>query len=729
MVLIVLRKFMDLKFFSSIGLALLVGCSNSDTKKHSNSPVAVSPGSRVMTNPSFSELSVRAQKFNSVLTIPKWEETGEALKQSVQQAIRTANASLDAVGKLPAASVDFNNTIKALDDLGYQAGLVANRVSLIKETHTNAPMREAATESIKEIQDWAVGLDYREDVYRAVKAYAAKNPVLEGEEKKMLEEVLRDYRRAGLELPKEQRQEVERLRKELARICTDFDTHINEAKTPVKFSRADLLGVPESFLDQKAIKTGSDEYTVMANVTFQFVTVMDNAKNEETRKRLQFAHDTLAKEKNIPLLKEIIRLRQEIAAKLGYKSWADFQIEPKMAKNGKTAIQFLEDLKTGLQVKFDAEVAEFQQLKAKDTGNPSAKIELWDWRYYSNQLKKEKYTVDSEQLRKYFQFEKVLAGMFSIFENIFGIQIREMDAPQKWIEDLKLYSVVDTKTGEPLGLFYMDNFPRDGKYNHFAQFGIVEGKLLESGKYQRPTVALICNFPPPEKDKPSLLAHRDVETLFHEFGHALHSILTRAKYSRFAGTSVPRDFVEAPSQMLENWVWDKKVLDSFASHYQNPAQKIPKEIIEKMEAAKLGTVGTFYRRQLCFGLLDLKLHSDPEAAKDPVKLSNQVIGDVFFPVQPDTAFVAYFGHLTGYDAGYYGYAWADAIAADMATVFEKSKDGYYDAEAGRRLRKEIYEPGGSRDVNISIGKFLGRERSIEPFLKTLGIEKKPASKN
>jgi thimet oligopeptidase len=289
---------------------------------------------------------------------------------------------------------------------------------------------------------------------------------------------------------------------------------------------------------------------------------------------------------------------------------------------------------------------------------------------------------------------------------------------------LQLYAVSDSSTGEPLGLFYLDMFPREGKYNHFAQFGIIEGKLLADGKYQRPTVALICNFPTPQAGKPSLLAHQDVETLFHEFGHAMHSILTRAKYSRFAGTSVPRDFVEAPSQMLENWVWDKKVLDSFAADYRDPSKKIPEQILNQLKASKLAIEGTFYRRQLAFGLLDLALHTQIHAdnAQETVPLSNKIIGDTFFPEPPDTAFVAYFGHLMGYDAGYYGYAWADAIAADMATVFASAPDGFFDEQAGRRLRKEIYEMGDSRDVEISIEKFLGRKQSIDPFLKKIGME-------
>jgi Zn-dependent oligopeptidase len=205
----------------------------------------------------------------------------------------------------------------------------------------------------------------------------------------------------------------------------------------------------------------------------------------------------------------------------------------------------------------------------------------------------------------------------------------------------------------------------------------------------------------------------------------MHSMMTRAKYSRFSGTSVPRDFVEAPSQMLENWVWDKKVLDSFAADYRDPLKKIPTDILAKLREAKLATEGTRYRRQLSFALTDLTLHTqihDGNAA-EALPLSNRVLSEVFLPMVPDTAFVAYFGHLMGYDAGYYGYAWADAIAADMATVFEKAPNGYFDQAAGHRLRVEIYEPGSSRDVNESIEKFLGRKRSLEPFLKKIGIEK------
>jgi len=664
-----------------------------------------------------------AAKFNSVITVPEFETTANAIRFNLKQTIAVANAALDRIGALKPRQVTFENTVRALDDIGYDISLTDDRFGLIKETGTNAALRNVATDALKELEEWAVGIEYREDVYEAVKAYADKKPKLQGEDAKLLAETMREYRRAGLDLPKAQRDEVEKMRKELARLTTDYESNITKAQKAVKFTKAELEGVPESFLAQ--VKTGADEYTVMANVTWHYISVMDNAKREETRKRLITEHDNLARAENIPLLEKILPLRDDVAHKLGYKTWADYQIEVKMAGNAATVIDFLEKLKTGLQPKFDAELAEYRQIKVKESGDTNAEVRVWDWRYLSNQLRKEKYNVDAEQLRVYFPYQKVLDGMFSIYQNIFGLKFERVEPPYKWIGDLQLYAVSDAQTGEPLGLFYLDMFPREGKFNHFAQFRIIEGKLLASGKYQRPTVALICNFPSPTTDKPSLLSHSDVETIFHEFGHAMHSIMTRAKYGRFSGTSVPGDFVEAPSQMLENWVWDKKVLDSFAADYRDASKKIPADILAKLKEARLATEGTRYRRQISFALVDMALHTqihDSNAA-EALPLSNKVLSEAFLPMVPDTAFVAYFGHLMGYDAGYYGYAWADAIAADMATVFEKSPNGYFDSTAGRRLRTEIYEPGDSRDVNVSIEKFLGRQRSLEPFLKKIGIEK------
>jgi len=663
-----------------------------------------------------------AAKANSTLTVPDWDQTPETIEASMKSAIATANAALDQIGAQDLTKVTFKSTIVALDDLGYQARLAANKATIIKETNTSEAMRTAAENAVKLFQDWAVGVDYREDVYKAVKAFEKTNPKLDGEDAKLLKETLRDYRRAGLDLPPSKRQEVEKLRKDLAKLGTDFDSNIVNVQAPVVFTGAELDGVPESFLTSPGIKTADDAYTVKANVTWQYITVMENARSEAVRKRLYVIHDTMAKE-NVGVLNQMLALRNKTALRLGYKSWADFQTEVKMAKSGAGAEKYINDLITGTQPKFTAEVAELQKLKAADTKDANAKIFTWDFRYYQNQLKKQKYAVDTEALRVFFPFQKTLEGMFNIYQRIFDLKFEKIAVPQKWVDDLELHAVTDATTGEPLGLFYLDMFPREGKFNHFAEFEIIGGKLLPNGKYQRPTVALLCNFPPPSEGKPSLLTHGDVETLFHEFGHALHAIVTRAKHSRFAGTNVPGDFVEAPSQMLQNWVWDKPVLDTFAADFRDPTKMIPAETITKMKEAKLATVGVYYRRQFAFASLDLALHAPHPEGKpyDSVAISNPILEKVFLPIAPETTFVSYFGHLNGYDAGYYGYAWADAIAADMATVFESAKEGYLDKQAGLHLRHEIYEPGDSRHVTESIEKFLGRKQSVQPFLKKIGI--------
>src|SRR5436305_6661910 len=665
-----------------------------------------------------------AAKANAVLSNPDWEQTPESADAMTKNASATANKALEQIGAQDLSKITFKSTVVALDDLTYQAGNAANKAVIIKESNTNEKMRSAAENAVKEFQDWAVGIDYREDVYKALKAFADTKPKLSGEDKKLFDETMRDYRRAGLALPPEKRKEVEQLRKELAKLGTDFDTNIVNAKAPVVFTKAELEGVPESFFASPGVKTGDDAYTVLANVTWHYNTVEDTAKNEAIRKKLYIARDSLAKDTNRTVLNQMIELRNKIALRLGYKSWDDFQTEVKMAKTGAGAKKYIDDLISGIQPKFAAEVAELQKMKAADTKDPNAKIAVWDWRYYDNQLVKQKYTVDKEALRDFFPFQKVLEGMFNIYQSIFGLKFEKIAAPYKWVDDLQFYMVTDAATGEPLGMFYLDMFPREGKFNHFAEFGIISGKQLPDGKYQRPVATLLCNFPPPSADKPSLMTHSDVETLFHEFGHCLHEITTRAKYGRFAGTHVPGDFVEAPSQMLQNWVWSKKVLDTFAADYRDPSKKIPAETIQKMNDAKKATAGIFYRRQFAFASLVLAMHAaHPEGAQwDCVEISNPVLEKVFLPIDPSTTFVTYFGHMNGYDAGYYGYAWADAIAADMATVFEQAPQSYLDKQAGMKLRNEIYAQGDGRDVTMSIEKFLGRKQSVEPFLKKIGVK-------
>jgi thimet oligopeptidase len=669
------------------------------------------------------QLQEQAAKFSTVLTPLNWETTPEQIASEADAAVASANRELDEIGKLTPSQLTFQNTIRALDDVGFELDTVHHRFDIIEQAHPDPKMRSAAVEAVQKLNDFAVGIDYRQDVYHSVRAFAETKPQLQPVEQRLLDFTLRDYKRAGLTLDETKRHQVESLRKQIAFWDTHFAVNNNNSSAKLTFSKDDLEGVSADFLSQ--IKTGEDQYTVDANVAPQFLTVASNCVKEETRKKLQIARDTRAKDKNLPIAAKVISLRAQLASLLGYQSWADYQTETRMAKSGANALDFLEKLKVGLQPKYDEEMAEFKKIKAGFSGSTNPEVKLWDWYFVSNQLEKQKYSVDEEALRVYFPMDRVLQGMFAVYERIFGIKIEPLAPPTKYVDDLKLYAIIDAATSQPLGLLYMDLFPRPGKYNHFATFSGIDGKLLSNGKYQRPTAELICNFPPPSANAPSLLDHQEVTTIFHEFGHAMHAILTMVDYASFSGMSVPQDFVEAPSQMLEYFTWDKKVLDSFAADYRDPTKKIPSEILAKLKEADLATKASWYRRQLSFAIMDLKLHM-PLTTDQKANLNgyaNSILDEVFLPSDSSSAMLASFGHLfDGYDAGYYGYAWADAIAADMASIFQKAADGFLDPTVGRRLRDEIYAVGNSRDVDDSVERFLGRKQSVQPFLKKVGIE-------
>ena len=559
-----------------------------------------------------------AAKANIVVSFPNWEQTPDAITDSTKRAIAKANAALNKIARQNLSAVTFDSTVVAFDDLRAEVDLTANRAVLIAEANPDWAMRAAAEKAVKLLQEWSVACEYNEDVCRAIKGFADTHPALSGEDKKLLDETLRDYRRAGMELSPKARKEVEHWRRDLSKLAADFEANIATAKAAVVFTRAELDGLADDFFSSPGIKIDKDSFRVMANVMWQFNTVEENARSEATRKKLYIAHDSLAKEANVPLVNQILTLRNRIALRLGYKSWADYQAEVRMAKNAATAQRYIDDLVTGIQPKFAAELRVMQKMKAADTNDPNAKINVWDWRYYANQLTKQKFTVDKEGLRAFFPLQQTLDGMFAIFERVLGLRFCEIKPPFKWTDDLRLYVVSDAVSAAPLGLLYLDLLPREGKTSGGGESEIVNGRRLANGKYQAPVAAIILNFPPPGSDKPSLLSHSEVEILFHEFGHALHCILTRAKYGRFAGTHVPVDFVEAPSQMLQNWVWDNKVLDTFAADYRD-GTKIPGEIIQKMNEARLATAGLFYRRQFAFALLDLALHG-PHPPDESVRL-------------------------------------------------------------------------------------------------------------
>lgn len=673
--------------------------------------------------PDFSSFQDEILKSGMEIRLPEFPTAVGQMTARIDAELARTETHIAAYVRQKPQSLTFDSAIRALDDLTYDLNSLVNEVYLMKETHPDAAIRDEADLLIERVEKWMIDYQYREDVFAVVKAFHDQNPDLKAagsnltaEDIKFFSDKWREYRKAGFLLPPDIRQQVAALFKTLASKNLEFQKNIKNASVVLEFTRSELLGVPEDFL--KSIELPNGNYGVAINKTYQNITVMDNCRVEATRKKIIENYNSIAQKENEPILDEMLRLRATIATKLGYQSWADYKIDGMMAENAKTATDFLTDLRDRLEPKFLSELSELRALKVAETGDSGSKINIWDVRYYQEQLKQKKYDVNKEALREFFSAEDVLKGVFEIYEELFAIQIREFTPPQKYVGDLRSYIVFDSSTREPMGVFYLDLFPREGKYNHFAHFGIAEAKRYSPDRFRRPISALICNFPPATADRPSLFSHDDVETMFHEFGHLLHSMLTNANYSALAGTSVERDFVEAPSQALEAWAWDVAVLNKFAKHYQDPSKTIPELVIKKMKEAKLATIGMHYRRQMGYALTDQAFHG-PGEIKSSRAIANREMARSYFPTPEGSNFAAFWGHMANYDGTYYGYAWADAIAQDLLTPFGSD---LMNKKAGASLRSEIYSRGGSRPATESVRGFIGRDWNCKAFLESLGLK-------
>ena len=704
---------MSKNFFFPL-MAILLGCSNSFAVK--DEPTEIFNQNEAQNS----------AEYDVINDLPIWEKTSAELQTAFEKVIATANAKLNKIASIADEKLTFKNTLEALDTIYYQVDLVGNRVGLLAATSTDKSVREKATELETAFSKWYVDVEARKDIYLKVKSYADnRSEKLNSIQLKYLSETLRSYKRAGFDLSEASQKKAVALKKELSELTTKIDENIKKAgANKIIFTKEEMKGMPESALSQLDKK--GETYVAKAGVTYQVYAVLENSPIEAIRKKVMTLRNQRALNENKKLTEEVVRKRAQLANVLGYKTWADYKTEIKMAKTGKTALDFVDGLISGLEPKLAAELAELTKLKIKETKNPNAVINSWDIRYYKKKYEKASFDLDKDSLKKYFEYRNTLKGMFALFEGLFKLKVEFVKAPYVWASDVELVKISDAVTGKPLGFLYLDMFPRPDqeKYGHFAMFTIRSGKVLANGKYRRPVASLVCNFPRAKDGKPSLLTFDHVETLFHEFGHALHGIITESPLASFAGTRVARDFVEAPSQMLEAWVNDKDVLDTFAKNYKDPSDKFPALALDKIEKATLATIGLHYRRQLAFGKMDLVLHQNigPTQEFDIEKVTNQILKEVYFEFPEKTAMINSFGHLWGgYDAGYYGYAWADSLSADMTSLFESAPDGFLDVETGMRLRREIYEVGSTRDINTSIEKFLGRPSNNKAFLKKLGI--------
>ena len=624
---------------------------------------------------------------------------------------------LAALIAIPQAERTFENTImgyeRAFDNYGNALGMSG----FLSYVSTDKKFRDAANDLQMQISQYMVDVATRRDVYKAIREYTDTNPRLDPVQAKLVKEMLIGFKNSGMDLNDADLEKFKALNKEKAEYIIKFDKNIQEYKDPLAVTQEQLQGLGEDYI-KKLSKTDDGKYLVTLDYP-DYVPFMQNADDEQARKELEFKFNRRGGQENVELLEKTLTLRREIARLLGYKNHAELRLEDRMAKNPKTVMAFLKDLQKKLKPLGKKEDKEMIAYKNSKTGKNSRTLYSWESGYWSNKFRKENLELDSEKIKEYFPSQVVIDGMLDLFGGVFGITFEPVDIPV-WHPDVKAFKIKDKASGELVAYFYMDLYPREGKYKHAACFGLVEGEEKQDGTYQIPFVAIVANLNKPSGDTPSLLKHSEVETLFHEFGHVLHNALTKAKYSAFSGTSVSWDFVEAPSQMLERWAWDPQVLKKISKHYKT-GEALPDDLIKRMIVAKNFGAGGMYLRQDFFAQYDMTLHTadtTPDTTKLYFELTKKIRG---LPLTKGTIPQASFGHIMGgYDAGYYGYLWSEVIAEDFFGEFKKN--GIFNPETGLKFRREILEKGGTLDEEKMVENFLGRPADNKPFLKSIGLE-------
>jgi thimet oligopeptidase len=627
--------------------------------------------------------------------------------------LRAAQTHMDAIKALkgsPPEQLTYQTTLGQLDNVVLALNSAGEFPYLMGVAHPDASVREAAKLCEPKVDKFTTAMWLDADLAEVIRAYASKGEKLEGERERLLSDTLRDFRRNGLELPPDKQERLREMNEQIIRLGQEFMSNLSASDASLEVDPRSLEGLPKEYLTKHPPKAnGKAAITTDYPDFFPFVTY---ARDRKAALDLFVLFTNRGGDKNVKLLERLLAVRAEKAKMLGYKSWADYAIEPRMAKKSAAVRGFLDQVKDALKEPARAELAELVKEHVRLGGKATDKLPPSDRYYLEDRVRESKYKFNSQELSDYLEIGAVKKGLLDITSKMYGLEYKEVPA-NAWHPDITAYEVVSG--GQPIGRFYLDLYSRPDKYKHAAMFTVRTAKRLDDGTWQTPMAALECNFPKPGP-QPALMSHEDVVTFFHEFGHVLHHILTRAELASYSGTSTVRDFVEAPSQMFEEWAWSREVLDLFARHHKTGA-RLPEDLFQAMTRARSFGRALSTQRQLFLASLDLTLHT-----RDPIGDTTKVVEEVqratdSFAYVKGTHVQSSFGHLISYDAGYYGYQWALSISRDVLTRFKQ--EGLMSPAVARAWRDEVLARGGGAEAPDLIARFLGRPPSHEAYLAYL----------
>ena len=647
---------------------------------------------------------------------------------AIKQAIESGKKEIEQIKTQ--ALPTFENTIEALDLAGKQVGIVSGIFFNLNSAETNDEIQKLAREISPLLTAYSNDILLDQALFERVsQVYSQKDQLtLNPEQETLLDKTYKSFVRNGANLNQEDAEKLRKIDQELGQLSLQFGENVlAETNKYVHFVEEEeaIKGLPESIKEaaaQTAEEKGKPGQWAFTLAFPSYIPAMTYLDNRELRKTLFMAYNTKACKgdelDNQEIIRSILRLRNERAHLLGYSSHAQFVLEERMAKSPEAVMDFLENLLEKALPKAKEEVKELEAYAQKRDG--LKQLEKWDFAYYSELLKKEKYELDDELLRPYFQLEKVIEGVFQTASKLYGLQfIPNKDIPV-YHPDVLAYEVKD-ESGNFVSVFYADYFPRAGKRNG-AWMTSYKGQFVSQGQEQRPHVSIVCNFTKPTKSKPSLLTFNEVTTLFHEFGHALHGMLARGTYESLSGTSVFWDFVELPSQIFENWCYEKECLDLFAVHYET-GEKIPENLVERIKKAANFQQGYQTVRQISFGLLDMAFHSiaPNEISSIPDFEKSCMEKTALLPEVEGTLMSTSFSHIFqgGYASGYYSYKWAEVLDADAFELFQEK--GVFDKSTAQAFQDHILSAGGREHPSILYKRFRGREPQPEALLRRAGL--------